>query len=117
MGAFNAFCPYLPEYESIPTDDIGIIPEELDKVLARNEKVSMIYVIPNFQNPTGHTWSLERRRAFMDVIQKYNVPVIEDDPYGEIRYEGESLPSLKSMTFRLPKAKYSTSRRAACRQE
>jgi len=97
MGAFNAFCPYLPEYESIPTDDIGIIPEELDKVLARNEKVSMIYVIPNFQNPTGHTWSLERRRAFMDVIQKYNVPVIEDDPYGEIRYEGESLPSLKSM--------------------
>lgn len=97
MGAFNAFCPFIPNYESVPTDEYGMIPEELEKILARNDRVSMIYVIPNFQNPTGHTWTLERRRAFMDVVNKYEIPVIEDDPYGEIRFEGTPLPTLKSM--------------------
>ena len=97
MGAFNAFCPYEPNYESVPTDEFGMIPEELDKILMCNQKVSMIYVIPNFQNPTGHTWSLERRKAFMEVVNKYEIPVIEDDPYGEIRFEGAPLPTLKSM--------------------
>lgn len=57
----------------------------------------MIYVIPDFQNPTGRTWSLERRKAFMEIINRYNIPVIEDNPYGELRYEGEAVPSLKSM--------------------
>ncbi len=97
MGAFNAFCPYQPRYESVPTDELGMLPEELDRILANNDRVKLIYVIPNFQNPTGHTWSLERRKAFMDVVNKYEIPVIEDDPYGELRYEGEPLPSLKSM--------------------
>lgn len=97
MGAFNAFCPFCPQYESVPTDEFGMIPEELDRILAGNSKVSMIYVIPNFQNPTGHTWTLERRKAFMDVVNKYDIPVIEDDPYGEIRFDGEPLPTLKSM--------------------
>ncbi len=97
MDAFNAFAPYLPKYASVPTDEFGMLPEELDKILAENKKVKMIYVIPNFQNPTGHTWSLERRKAFMEVVNKYEIPVIEDDPYGELRYEGEALPSLKSM--------------------
>lgn len=97
MGAFNAFCPYMPEYASVPTDEFGMIPEELDKILKTNKKIRMIYVIPNFQNPTGHTWSLERRKAFMSVVNQYDIPVIEDDPYGEIRFEGETLPTLKSM--------------------
>ncbi len=97
MGAFNAFAPYLPQYASVPTDEYGMLPEELDKILAANDKVKMIYVIPNFQNPTGHTWSLERRKAFMEVVNKYEIPVIEDDPYGELRFEGEHLPTLKSM--------------------
>ena len=57
----------------------------------------MIYVIPDFQNPTGKTWSMERRNKFMDIINKYEIPVIEDNPYGELRFEGEVLPSLKSM--------------------
>ena len=57
----------------------------------------MIYVIPNFQNPTGHTWTLERRKAFMEIVNKYDIPVIEDDPYGELRFEGETLPTLKSL--------------------
>lgn len=97
MGAFNAFCPYLPEYASIPTDEFGMIPEELERILASDHKIRMIYVIPNFQNPTGHTWTLERRKAFMEIVNKYDIPVIEDDPYGELRFEGETLPTLKSL--------------------
>lgn len=74
-----------------------MIPEELEKILDTNDKVRLIYVIPDFQNPTGITWPLERRKAFMEVINKHNIPVIEDDPYGELRYDGEYLPTLKSM--------------------
>jgi 2-aminoadipate transaminase len=97
MGAIMAFDPVFPNYTEVPTDDKGMIPEELDKILAANDKIRMIYVIPDFQNPTGITWPLERRKAFMEVIKKYDVVVVEDDPYGELRYDGENLPSLKSM--------------------
>lgn len=97
MGAFNAFKAYEPAFLEVPTDEDGMIPEELEKILAENKKVKMIYVIPDFQNPTGRTWSLERRKAFLDVVGKYGIPVIEDNPYGELRYEGEALPSLKSL--------------------
>ncbi|MCI2062515.1 MAG: PLP-dependent aminotransferase family protein [Eubacteriaceae bacterium] len=97
MGAFNAFTPCRPKYADIATDRDGMLPEALDEALSENPSIKMIYVIPNFQNPTGHQWSLERRIAFMKVINKYNVPVLEDDPYGELIYEGESLPTLKSM--------------------
>ena len=97
MGAIMAFNPVRPNYIEVPTDDKGIIPEELDKILATDKSVRMIYFIPEFQNPTGITWPVERRKAFMDVINKYDVVVVEDDPYGEIRYDIEKLPSLKSM--------------------
>lgn len=97
LGAINAFQLNFPKFIEVPTDDKGMIPEELDKIMASNDRVRMIYVIPDFQNPTGITWPLERRKAFMEVINKYDVPVLEDDPYGELRYDGESLPSLKSM--------------------
>lgn len=97
MGAFNAFKAYQPKFKEVPTDEEGMIPEELEKVLQTTERVKMIYVIPDFQNPTGRTWSLERRKAFLEIVNKYNIPVIEDNPYGELRYEGEAVPSLKSM--------------------
>lgn len=97
MGAFNAFKAYQPKFKEVPTDEEGMIPEELEKVLQTTDNVKMIYVIPDFQNPTGRTWSLERRKAFLKVINQYNIPVIEDNPYGELRYEGEAVPSLKSM--------------------
>ena len=74
-----------------------MIMEELEKVLATNDRVKMIYVIPDFQNPSGRTWPMERREKFMEIINKYEVPVIEDNPYGELRFEGEYLPALKSM--------------------
>ena len=97
MGAINAFKACEPTFVEVPTDDAGLIPEELDKILATTENVKMIYVIPDFQNPTGKTWTLERRQKFMELINKYEIPVIEDNPYGELRFEGEFLPSLKSM--------------------
>jgi DNA-binding transcriptional MocR family regulator len=97
LGAINAFKLNFPKFIEVPTDDKGMIPEELDKIMAANDRVRMIYVIPDFQNPTGITWPLERRKQFMEVVNKYNVPVLEDDPYGELRYDGERIPSLKSM--------------------
>ena len=97
LGAISAFKPCQPKFVEVPTDDGGMIMEELDRILATTENVKMIYVIPDFQNPSGRTWSLERRKAFMEVVNKYEVPVIEDNPYGELRFEGEYMPALKSL--------------------
>ena len=97
LGALNAFKAYQPVFKEVPTDGEGIIPEELDKILATTPKCKFIYVIPDFQNPTGICWSLERRKKFIEVINKYDLPVFEDNPYGELRYRGESFPTLKSM--------------------
>ncbi|NLC74755.1 MAG: PLP-dependent aminotransferase family protein [Clostridiales bacterium] len=97
LGALNAFKTNEPKFIEVPTDENGLIPEELEKILAKEDRVKMIYVIPDFQNPTGRTWPLERRHAFMDIINKYEIPVIEDNPYGELRYEGDYLPALKSL--------------------
>ena len=97
LGALNAFNAYQPKFVEVPTDNGGLLPEELDKILSTTDRCKFIYVIPDFQNPTGRTWSLERRKKFMEVINKHNLPVLEDNPYGELRYEGEILPSLKSL--------------------
>lgn len=97
LGALNAFNAYEPKFVEVPTDNGGLIPEELDKLLATTPRCKFIYVIPDFQNPTGRTWSLERREKFMEVVNKYDLPVLEDNPYGELRFDGEMLPSLKSM--------------------
>lgn len=97
LGAINAFKAYECEFLEISTDNEGMIIEELDKKLSETENVKMIYVIPDFQNPTGRTWSLERRKGLLEVAKKYDLPVVEDNPYGELRFEGEMLPSIKSM--------------------
>ncbi|MBQ5405585.1 MAG: PLP-dependent aminotransferase family protein, partial [Oscillospiraceae bacterium] len=82
LGAINAFKQYQPNFVEVPTDENGMIMEELDRVLATTENVKLIYIIPDFQNPSGRTWPLERRRQFMEIIEKYGVPAIEDNPYG-----------------------------------
>lgn len=97
LGAINAFVPYEPKFVEVPTDEGGMIMEELEKVLATTENVKFIYVIPEFQNPSGRTWDVERRKKFMEIVTKYEIPVIEDNPYGELRYEGVTQPALKSM--------------------
>lgn len=97
LGAINAFKACEPTFIEVPTDDGGMVMEELEKVLSTTENVKMIYVIPDFQNPTGRTWSLERRTKFMEIVNKYEVPVIEDNPYGELRFENDTMPALKSL--------------------
>ena len=97
LGALNAFKAYCPQFIEVPTDKNGMIMEELERILETTENVKMIYVIPDFQNPTGKTWSMERRTKFMELVNKFEIPVVEDNPYGELRFEGEALPSLKSM--------------------
>ena len=97
LGALNAFNAYEPIFKEVPTDADGIIPEELDKILSTTPNCKFIYVIPEFQNPTGISWTLERRKKFMEVITKYELPVFEDNPYGELRCSGTPHPTLKSM--------------------
>lgn len=97
VGAVNAFKACEPNFVSIPTDDDGMIIADLKKALETEKNIKMVYVIPDYQNPSGKQWSLERRKEFMALINEYEIPVIEDNPYGELRFEGESLPSLKAM--------------------
>ena len=90
LGALQAWNAYGAEYVSVPTDENGMVPEALEDALRSGPK--FIYVLPNFQNPTGVTLSLERRYKLIELADHYGVPIIEDDPYGQLRYEGEHLP-------------------------
>ncbi len=95
LGALQAWNAYGAEYVTVPMDENGMITEELENALRSG--VKFIYVLPNFQNPTGVTLSLERRQQLIEIADRYGVPIIEDDPYGQLRYEGENLPSIVSM--------------------
>lgn len=95
LGALSAFRAYQPRFVEVPMDEDGMIMEELEKALKANPNAKFIYAIPDFQNPTGRTLSLERRKHLMELATEYEIPVIEDNPYGELRFEGEILPSLK----------------------
>lgn len=79
----------------IPMDDKGMIPEALEEA-AKSGKGTWIYLIPNFQNPTGLTMPLERRKEIYEVARKYNLVIYEDDPYGDIQFDGEPIPVMKS---------------------
>ncbi|MCG6962896.1 MAG: PLP-dependent aminotransferase family protein [Acidobacteria bacterium] len=97
LGAINALRAYRPRFVEVPTDDEGMVITELERRLAENDRVKLVYVVPEFQNPTGHTWSLERRQAFLEVIARHDLPVLEDSPYAELRFEGAAVPSLKTL--------------------
>jgi len=96
LAAISAFRAYGCRFAEVPTDGGGMVVSELEKQLQNHPEAKLIYVIPDFQNPTGRTWTLERRRKLADLSAEYNVAVLEDNPYGELRYYGESLPSVKS---------------------
>lgn len=96
LAAISAFKAYGCKFIEIPTDDNGMIMEALEKILESTPNIKLIYAITNFQNPTGKTWSLERRKRLAELSAKYSVMVMEDNPYGELRFEGEFLPSVKS---------------------
>lgn len=93
IGALMAFAPYQPQYRPIASDDGGMPPDAFDRA-ARGAR--MAYVMPNFQNPTGRTLARERRRVLVETARAHGVWLVEDDPYGELRYEGEALPPLLS---------------------
>lgn len=95
LGAIQAFDPYLPEYVSMKTDDNGLIPESLESTL-QEHNIKFIYLVPTFQNPTGRTIPLERRKRIAEIIQDHDAILLEDDPYGELRYRGSFLPPIQT---------------------
>ena len=92
LGALQSFSTQSPRYETVETDDCGMIPQDITAEKAKDAR--FIYALPNFQNPTGITMTLERRKELVETCAKYGLPIVEDDPYGELRFEGEHLPSL-----------------------
>jgi 2-aminoadipate transaminase len=96
LGAVQAWNAYEPRFVTVPLDDDGMRVDELDELLARNP-IKFIYVLPNFHNPAGTTLPLERRRQLVEVAARHNVFIIEDDPYSELRYEGEHVPPIISL--------------------
>lgn len=97
IGALNAFRSYNVNLKGLDVGDDGIDPDELENVLKTDKKVKLIYLIPTFQNPSGITMLLEKRKAVLAIAKKYNVPILEDNPYGELRFAGEEIPTIKSM--------------------
>jgi len=96
LAAISAFKAYGCRFIEIPTDAEGMDMDVLENTLKSTDNVKLIYVIPTFQNPTGKTWNLQKRQQLAQLASRYNVAVIEDNPYGELRFEGEDLPSVKS---------------------
>ncbi|MBM6400019.1 PLP-dependent aminotransferase family protein [Phycicoccus sonneratiae] len=97
LGALIAFNPCEPEYRSVPMDDEGMDTVALEEVLRTTDRVKLVYTVPDFQNPTGRTMSLARRRHLVELAERYDVVVLEDTPYRELRYEGERLPTIRSL--------------------
>jgi 2-aminoadipate transaminase len=92
LGALQAWRAYQAEFVAVPTDDEGLQVDLLEEALCAGPK--FMYILPNFQNPGGVTLSLERRHRLIEIADRYGVPIIEDDPYGELRYEGDHLTPL-----------------------
>lgn len=97
IGSLNAFRSYNSKLVGVPMDEDGMNIEALEEALKKNPRTAFIYVIPNFQNPTGITTSLEKRKAILELAYKYNVLVLEDNPYGDLRFSGEDIPSIRSL--------------------
>jgi 2-aminoadipate transaminase len=96
LGAIQAFNPYGPKYLRMDTDEDGLIPESLEEIL-NTYSVKFVYTVPTFQNPTGRTIPMERRRQIAQIAETHNILIIEDDPYSELRYRGEPIPAIKSL--------------------
>lgn len=96
IGALNAFRAAGAKTVGVAMDDEGMNPEALERALRKHTRARMIYLIPNFQNPRGSCTSYERRRVLYEIAVRYGVVILEDDPYGEIRFSGTSIPSIKS---------------------
>jgi 2-aminoadipate transaminase len=100
-GALNAFAAYRPRILHVPMDRAGMIPlaahEALKKARKQGIHVKFIYTVPNFQNPTGVTLAAERRRELLEIAREYDLIILEDNPYGMLRFDGEALPTIASL--------------------
>lgn len=97
IGSLNSFRSYNARLVGVPVESDGINTEILEEKLKTEKNVRFIYVIPNFQNPSGVTMSLEKRKKVYSLAKKYGVMILEDNPYGELRYFGENVPAIKSL--------------------
>ncbi len=91
LGALQAWNAYEARYQTVPLDDEGMRVEEIEEILNCGERPCFIYVLPNFHNPAGTTLPLERREQLADLARECDLIIIEDDPYGELRYEGQDI--------------------------
>jgi len=96
LGALQAFSFYGVKYVSIATDEQGAIPEDMEEKIALHNP-RFIYLVATFQNPTGITMSNDRRIKIVEIAKKYNCPIVDDNPYGEIRFAGEDVINLKEI--------------------
>ncbi len=97
IGSLNSFRSIGAKLVGVDVKSDGISITGLEKALKENRNVKFIYTIPNFQNPTGVTMSYEKRKALYELACKYDVLIVEDNPYGELRFKGENIPSIKSL--------------------
>lgn len=97
IGSLNALRSYEAELIGVPVEDDGMSMEELEQALKAHEHVKLIYTIPTFQNPTGVTMSLAKRKRMLELAKEYDVLILEDNPYGDLRFSGEDVPTLKSL--------------------
>lgn len=100
LGALQAWGTYQAEYIPIPLDDQGMCVEQVAEALRAGSK--FIYALPNFHNPAGVTLSLERRKKLIEIASREGVPIVEDDPYGQLRYQGDHLPPLAALDSETP---------------
>ena len=96
IGALNAFRACGAKTVGVPMDDDGILPDALEDLIANTPNVKMLYVIPTFQNPRGSTTTMERRRAIYEIAKKNGIIILEDNPYGELRFAGDEVAPIKS---------------------
>ncbi|GAB3382856.1 aminotransferase-like domain-containing protein [Massilia agri] len=94
LGALQAFSVYRPEFKSVVTDDHGLVPSSIDAIA---QGARLLYALPNFQNPTGRSLSIERRQELVETCARLGLPLIEDDPYGTLSYRGEPMPKMVAM--------------------
>ena len=97
VGALTAFGAYEPRYLQIDLDDEGMVVDQLEEALVRGDRPTFVYTVPNFGNPAGVTMSRDRRERLVALCREASIPIIEDDPYGLLRFEGDPLPCLRTM--------------------
>ncbi len=96
LAAINAFKTYSPQFVEVAMDEQGMSMSALEETLQRYPQAKLIYTIPDFQNPTGRTMSIDRRKRLVELANQYDVMVMEDNPYGELRFAGERVPPVKA---------------------